>query len=1100
MGLNFQDVIRDVHDPVNHALQTTGGSANSTVYIGTPTLYAVVNTGGSAANVTLNPSPNFIGLVTVGNDVNVTATNLDIRNLSNGSDSVSAHQGGNWSVQVLGNVTLSSSPNFIGLTTAVTALPNGLVDSFGHLITGDINNQIDIQYYRGQPSSLVTVVTANSGTANATLGMATYLTTTAGSSQAKGITRTNTVYTAGAEIYAIFTAGFTGNGTGTSYQRIGLYDGTNGFYIGDEGGTFGATVLKNGTPTQTAKASFSEDALTGAAGSEFTRNGTPEAIDLTKLNVWKIRFGWVGSAPISFEVLSPDGNWVTFHKILQPNLAALPSIDNADLPVTCDVNNGDSGTALSIITNCWAAGTTQSLTRMDGAVTDATLAQLGRTVITGETTAGGGGYVNVKVSPSGAIEVGGTVSLGAGTANIGFATVSVSNIARTITGNLTLSDSKTYIGLTSVSGTVGLSAGVANIGFATVNVSNLARTITGNLTLSDSKGFIGLTTTTLGASPAFIGIVTVANSQTNTGNVTLNGGPNQIGSVTVSNPITIGNAMVTVTLGTKLDSTNDSISLPANTTVIPGSAWANPNTFIGLVTSTVSNTARSIAGNLTLSDSKGFIGLTTSVIGSAPTLYAVVNTSAAGQSSVVLDAGANWVGLATVQPAAAWPDPTTYIGLVTATMSGSVNTGMTTIFPGPNYIGLVTADIGTIKAWTDPTTYIGLVTATLSGSVNTGMTTLFPGPNQIGSVTVSNQVSSNIVGNVTLSDSKAYIGLTSVSGSVGVNAGANYIGLVTAVVSSTARSITGNLTLSDSKGFIGLVTAVPSTTTRSLVGNLTLSDSKAFIGLTTTVLGSAPTLYAVVNTAAAGQSSVVLDTGTSWIGIATVWQASLIRSIAGNLTIDSQPAWSDPNTFIGLVTAVPSTTSRSLVGNLTLSDSKGFIGLVSIGGGVLNTITAVTDITNPVAIKGNLTLSDAKTYIGLVTSSLGIGTQFIGLVTAWTRNAGTSKTLIQLPVGLGNNSLSTVAVPTNAQRIKVTQLILNSNVTTEIAIKSGVTYLTGNASLGETLFPGGGFVLPGSPDSPSWLGLPSGALVVEKRDPGGTVSKVAGHAIYFDET
>ena len=78
-------------------------------------------------------------------------------------------------------------------------------------------------------------------------------------------------------------------------------------------------------------------------------------------------------------------------------------------------------------------------------------------------------------------------------------------------------------------------------------------------------------------------------------------------------------------------------------------------------------------------------------------------------------------------------------------------------------------------------------------------------------------------------------------------------------------------------------------------------------------------------------------------------------------------------------------------------------------------------------------------------------------------------------------------------------MILNSNITTEIAIRSGVTYLTGNASLGITLFPGGGFDAPGSPDSPSWIGLPSGSLHIEKRDPGGTVSKVTGHVIYFDE-
>ena len=282
----------------------------------------------------------------------------------------------------------------------------GSVDSFGHFITGAINNQVDIQFYRGNGTvgDLVTETNANGGTATATGGMATFAATTTANSSAKGVTTTTTVYTAGAELYTLFTAGWTGTGAGTSYQRIGLYDDNNGFFISKEANSFGVTIRKGGSDTFTAKASFSEDTLVGGTGSFFTRDFVPEAIDLTKLNVFRIRFGWVGSAPISFEVLAPDGNWVTFHKILQPNLTALPSIEDADLPVTCDVNSGNSGAALTLITNCWAAGTTQSLSRMDATVTDATIAQLTRSVITGETTAGGGAYVNVKVSPSGALE------------------------------------------------------------------------------------------------------------------------------------------------------------------------------------------------------------------------------------------------------------------------------------------------------------------------------------------------------------------------------------------------------------------------------------------------------------------------------------------------------------------------------------------------------------------------------------------------------------------------------------------------------------------------------------------------------------------------
>lgn len=192
------------------------------------------------------------------------------------------------------------------------------------------------------------------------------------------------------------------------------------------------------------------------------------------------------------------------------------------------------------------------------------------------------------------------------------------------------------------------------------------------------------------------------------------------------------------------------------------------------------------------------------------------------------------------------------------------------------------------------------------------------------------------------------------------------------------------------------------------------------------------------------------------------------------------------------------------VGNATVNIAGGVTVYAVVNTGAVGTTQAMVTIYPRTDYIGFMTVStiawsDPKTYVGLTTTTLGIGTTFIGLVTANARNAGTTKTLVHLPVGLGNNSLATVAVPTNAQQINATHLFLSSNITTEITIKSGVTYLTGNASLGATLFPGGGFELPGSPDSPSWIGLPSGALVVEKRDPGGTVSKISGHLIYFDE-
>jgi len=292
-----------------------------------------------------------------------------------------------------------------GLDVDVTRLPRGLIDSFGHLVTAGVNNQVDVQFYRsnGSVGDIVTETNASGGTATAANGMATFSATTTANSQAKGVSTTSTTYIAGSEVYCLFTAAFTGTGSGTSYHRIGLYDANNGFFIGYEAGTFGFTVRKGGSDVQTAKASWSHDPLTGGSTSAFTRNGTPEAVVLTNLNVWKISFGWVGSAPIKLEVLSPDGNWVLCHLVRQPNNAAVPSINTADLPVTCDVNSGNSSAALTILTNCWCAGTTQTARKLTATLNQEDYASLVRAVISGWSTAGGGAFVNVKVTPSGAV-------------------------------------------------------------------------------------------------------------------------------------------------------------------------------------------------------------------------------------------------------------------------------------------------------------------------------------------------------------------------------------------------------------------------------------------------------------------------------------------------------------------------------------------------------------------------------------------------------------------------------------------------------------------------------------------------------------------------
>jgi hypothetical protein len=204
-------------------------------------------------------------------------------------------------------------------------------------------------------------------------------------------------------LYAAFSCIFT-TGITNSYQRIGLYDTSNGFYIGYEGTAFGITIRKGGVNTTTQRASFNTDTLTGAAGSNFTRNGVPESLDPTKDNLYRVRFGWLGAAPIFFEVMSPDGEWVIFHIIKHPNTVAATSINNPELPITLDVQKtAADATVLTVSTACWAAGTTSDLAKVGSAITDNTLVKATKSVLVAKKP--NQSYINIDATAGGNLKV-----------------------------------------------------------------------------------------------------------------------------------------------------------------------------------------------------------------------------------------------------------------------------------------------------------------------------------------------------------------------------------------------------------------------------------------------------------------------------------------------------------------------------------------------------------------------------------------------------------------------------------------------------------------------------------------------------------------------
>lgn len=204
----------------------------------------------------------------------------------------------------------------------------------------------------------------------------------------------------------------------------------------------------------------------------------------------------------------------------------------------------------------------------------------------------------------------------------------------------------TYIGLVSVSGTVGISgiislaSGTEVRSLATINNWPATQAVTQSGTWN-----VGIT-----------GLVSLASGTF----VSLNAGTNHIGSVSIFGSVTANTGM---------------------TTLFPG-----PN-FIGLVT-TVPGAVTPVndnGGSLTVDGTVGISGL----------------ISLASGTFVSLNAGTNNIGDVDVLTLPALPAGANFIGLATVTMSNSIQLSQVTLFPSPNYIGLVTAYPGAAFPVTD---------------------------------------------------------------------------------------------------------------------------------------------------------------------------------------------------------------------------------------------------------------------------------------------------------------------------------------------------------------------------------------------------------------
>ncbi len=229
-------------------------------------------------------------------------------------------------------VTQKSKKRFLDVNTE---LPQS---AFGQLLVVQPSPIFQGSFeYTVDNTDLTSNVVTNGGTVTQAEAMAVVTSSTTTNSTACLQSVRHAKYRPGQGSVSSFTALFTTGVTATE-QLIGLADETgssvafkNGYMVGFIGDTFGVHRFANDVVASVT--AFNVDALDGTGESGMT-------IDPTKINVFDIRFQYLGAGEIQFCIEDPNtGRFIVFHRIEYANKNIVPSVDNPNFHHTMWVDN-----------------------------------------------------------------------------------------------------------------------------------------------------------------------------------------------------------------------------------------------------------------------------------------------------------------------------------------------------------------------------------------------------------------------------------------------------------------------------------------------------------------------------------------------------------------------------------------------------------------------------------------------------------------------------------------------------------------------------------------------------------------------------------------
>lgn len=225
------------------------------------------------------------------------------------------------------------------------------VTRYGQQVMGLRHDDIKCRFEYNNSTNDVSVTTTGTGTSSNSNSQAV-ASTGAGVGKCTFSTVRSVPYQPAHEIYFFGSAVFT-TGAANTNQRYGMFDDDDGFFFGYSGTTFGVTLRKGASDTFIAKSAWNKDKCDGTGISGFN-------LDPTKNNQYKISFGWLGIAPISFHIYGGESRgWVLAHVIDYTNTQTTPTVNSPSHKIRWQVERTSGAGAITVAVGCVSGGSIQ---------------------------------------------------------------------------------------------------------------------------------------------------------------------------------------------------------------------------------------------------------------------------------------------------------------------------------------------------------------------------------------------------------------------------------------------------------------------------------------------------------------------------------------------------------------------------------------------------------------------------------------------------------------------------------------------------------------------------------------------------------------------